>query len=102
MSVTNDIFSIIENGKEEYDDEIRSETRWEFFYHLSRLRKAALIWYPIDENARVLEIGCGFGAMTGLLCDKAAFVDHHGGTTATTTATRVWKYQIVSNANVRF
>ena len=75
MSVTNDILSIIENGKEEYDQEISREDRWEFFYHLSRLRKASLIWYPIAENANVLEIGCGFGALTGLLCDNASFVD---------------------------
>lgn len=69
------IFRLIKAGKEEYDEEIRDFPEWDFFYHLSRLRKAALSWYPIPEHAKVLEAGCGFGALTGVLCEKAAYVD---------------------------
>lgn len=31
----------------------------------------SLNWYPIDKNSDVLEIGCGMGAITELLCKKA-------------------------------
>ena len=64
------------------------------------------IWFVIDDAA-ILKFFYDVNASKWVIAiyfyrifDKAAFVDHHGGTTATTTATRVWKYQIVSNANV--
>ncbi len=44
-------------------------------YHLSDLRHGLLNWYPFAENARILELGCGFGALTGLLIEKGAHVD---------------------------
>ncbi|MBR2671473.1 MAG: adenylyltransferase/cytidyltransferase family protein [Oscillospiraceae bacterium] len=61
----------IRNGKERYDSEIRNVTDWDIFENLSSLRHAALYWYDFPENARVLELGCGSGALTGLLCDRA-------------------------------
>lgn len=33
-----------------------------------------LAWYPFKENAEILEIGAGVGAITGLLCQKAGRV----------------------------
>lgn len=39
-------------------------------YHLSDIRKNILNWYPFSSNAKILEIGAGCGAITGLLCEK--------------------------------
>ena len=43
-------------------------------YHLSKLRHNILNWYPFKQDANVLEIGSGCGAITGLLCEKCAHV----------------------------
>ena len=43
-------------------------------YHLSPSRENILSWYDFREGARVLEIGAGPGALTGLLCRRCAHV----------------------------
>jgi len=39
-------------------------------YHLSDIRENILNWYPFHPNAKILEIGAGCGAITGMLCEK--------------------------------
>ena len=65
---------IAENEPEKYVEAIADNYSWSTFYHLTHIRKNILNWYPFKENASVLEIGCGMGAITGLLCDKCARV----------------------------
>ncbi|MCR5559087.1 MAG: class I SAM-dependent methyltransferase [Schwartzia sp.] len=64
----------ITQGKGNYDGALIEEDSWEVFYHLSDMRTGLLGWYDFPKNAAVLELGCGFGALTGMLCDKAAHV----------------------------
>ncbi|MCI8280118.1 MAG: class I SAM-dependent methyltransferase [Lachnospiraceae bacterium] len=40
-------------------------------YHLSKVRENIFLWYPFREHARILEVGAGCGAVTGVLCEKA-------------------------------
>ena len=47
---------------------------WLTQYHLSPQRRLLLSWYGFPRDATVLEIGAGCGALTGLLCDRAAHV----------------------------
>jgi cyclopropane fatty-acyl-phospholipid synthase-like methyltransferase len=44
------------------------------FFHLSEMRKAVLNWYEFDPKADLLEIGAGYGALTGLFCEKCSSV----------------------------
>ncbi len=44
---------------------------WPLFYHLSPIRENILSWYDFKPGAKILEIGSGCGALTGLLCEKA-------------------------------
>lgn len=53
---------------------LAEDRRWPILYHLSPERRGVLEWYPFAAGARVLEIGAGCGALTGLLCEKAARV----------------------------
>lgn len=48
-----------------------SDGRWEIIYHMSHLRENILNWYPFKENAVILEVGAGCGALTGMLCQRA-------------------------------
>ena len=66
---------IAEEQTENYDRCISDIDDWYVFYHLSSLRHSLLNWYEFRENARILEVGSGFGALTGLLLDRAEEVD---------------------------
>lgn len=57
-----------------YDEALLTDNRWEVFFHLSDMRQALFGWYDMPKDADVLEIGCGFGALTGVLAERAAHV----------------------------
>lgn len=65
---------IAENKPEDYTQAIFDKYSWSTFYHLTRIRKNILNWYNFDKNSSVLEIGCGMGAITNMLCEKCADV----------------------------
>lgn len=70
--IEKDILKYEEQYEEkEFDKIFENDVRWPIFYHLTSSRKNILNWYPFKENAEVLEIGAGMGAITGILCDKA-------------------------------
>ncbi|MBR3133514.1 MAG: class I SAM-dependent methyltransferase [Clostridia bacterium] len=60
--------------EKDFEKVFENDIRWPVFYHLTPLRKNILNWYPFKENAEVLEIGAGMGAITGILCEKAGHV----------------------------
>lgn len=62
------------NKPEDYIDAIYNNFHWATYYHLTRTRRNILNWYPFNKDADVLEIGCGLGAITGLLCDHCKSV----------------------------
>lgn len=73
--VEKDIIKYLEDyGEENYTEIFKKDIRWPVFYHITPIRKNILKWYKFKENAEVLEIGAGMGAITGILCDKAAHV----------------------------
>ena len=65
---------IAENEPENYVKAIYDNYSWPVYYHLTHVRKNILNWYPFTKVDDILEIGCGFGAITGLLCDKCKSV----------------------------
>lgn len=69
------IYAYIEKyGDIVYDTVISEEKEWQVFYQLSDLRTGIINWYEFAPESRVLEIGAGFGALTGCLCGKCAHV----------------------------
>lgn len=75
MNYDKQIAEIIKDYRtDQYDDVIRDKEQWPFFYHLSSLRRGLVNWYPFEPDWRVLEIGGGFGALTGCLADHTAAV----------------------------
>ena len=70
--VEDELLSIVKEYKEaEYNEIITERKKWPIFYHLSDIRSNIIEWYPINKKQRVLEIGSGCGAMTGVLAKKA-------------------------------
>lgn len=61
---------IMEHEPEDYSDAIYNNFCWSTYYHLTHLRQNIVNWYPFHKDAELLEIGCGLGAVTGVLCDR--------------------------------
>ncbi|MDL2302605.1 class I SAM-dependent methyltransferase [Lachnospiraceae bacterium OttesenSCG-928-D06] len=69
--IEDNILKIVEETEgTDYAEAISAEFSWSAYYHLSDARKNILRWYDFKEDSNVLEIGCGMGAITSLLCDK--------------------------------
>ncbi|MCR5675575.1 MAG: class I SAM-dependent methyltransferase [Lachnospiraceae bacterium] len=73
--VEDELLGIVRNHRpEEYQTIIEQEKSWPIFYHLSRERSNIIEWIPMQGTERVLEVGSGCGAITGMLAKKAAEV----------------------------
>jgi len=55
-------------------DYIANKSTYTLNNTFSSVRQNILNWYPFKENADILEIGAGMGAITGMLCNKARHV----------------------------
>ena len=66
------ILEAVRQGKSE--ELLKSSNQWPILYHLSDIRENLLEWYPFRPDAKLLEIGSGCGALTGLFCKKVATV----------------------------
>lgn len=65
---------IAENPPEDYVDAIYANFDWSTYYHLTHVRQNILNWYPFRPDCEVLEIGCGLGAITNMLCSRCSHV----------------------------
>ncbi len=70
------ILEIARNCREEdFDAVIRQEPSWPVLYHLSSIRGNIVSWIPFTGQEKVLEIGAGPGAITGVLAARCGQVD---------------------------
>lgn len=58
----------------EYAKEIEEKKSWPILYHLSPQRENIVEWLPLTKSDKVLEVGSGCGAVTGVLSRKAGSV----------------------------
>lgn len=69
------IIAYLEKSNKEYlDDVIQFDPRKEIFWSLGCLSGKLLEWYPFDELAEVMVAGDVYGALTGVLSEKAGSV----------------------------
>ena len=68
--IEEEILEIVKNN-EDFTEILANDIRCPILYHLTPLRRNLLEWYDFKENANILEIGAGCGALTGFLCEKA-------------------------------
>ena len=74
--VENRIMDFVKNGWDlsDLDEHVDSREYYAFLYHLSSIRENILSWYPLSTDCKILEVGSGCGALTGMLCQKAKWV----------------------------
>lgn len=58
----------------DYEHYIQESRSWSVMYHLSYIRENVVGWIPIKRSDKVLEIGSGCGAVTGVLARLAKSV----------------------------
>ncbi len=69
------LLEIVKNtDKSSYGKVILEKKDYQILYYLSSSRENIINWFPISKNSKVLEIGAECGALTGVLCSKAASV----------------------------
>lgn len=69
-----DLFETYGSDPEGIRRALEAENRPEYLYALSDIRQNLLEWYPFEGSEQVLELGSGYGALTGLLAERAAHV----------------------------
>lgn len=70
--VEEELLDIVKNhDPQEFPQLIRERAKWPLLYHLSEQRENIIQWFPMKENASVMEVGAGCGAVTGALTAKA-------------------------------
>lgn len=73
--VEDEILDIVQHEEpSRFEDIIRERKEWPILYHLSSARGNIVDWIPFDGTEKVLEIGAGPGAITGVLAEKCAEV----------------------------
>ena len=73
--IEDELFDIAKNSNEnDFNEIIRESKSWPIFYHLSSQRQNIVEWLPMDKSTKVLEVGSGCGAITGMLASKAGSV----------------------------
>ena len=71
-AVEDELLDIVKNlSVMEYARVIEERRNWPILYHLSPLRENIVDWIPMEKGHKVLEVGSGCGAITGLLSRKA-------------------------------
>ncbi len=74
-AVEEEIYSIVlKQPSSEYTRIIEESASWPILYHLSYMRHNIVEWIPFKKTDRVLEIGSGCGAITGILAEKCGQV----------------------------
>lgn len=58
----------------EFEKEIENRKSWPILYHLSGKRENIVEWLPLTKKHKVLEVGSGCGAITGVISEKAGSV----------------------------
>lgn len=71
-AVEDELLNIVKNmSPVEYTGAVEARKSWPILYHLSPLRENIVDWIPMKKSDKVLEVGSGCGAVTGLLSRKA-------------------------------
>ena len=74
-SIELEILNIAKNYPEDLSqDYIADNNNYTINNTFSSVRQNILNWYPFTENADILEVDAGMGAITGMLCDKGRSV----------------------------
>ena len=73
--IRSEIRALLEKYGTDTKRALRENKRLSYLYALAPLRENLLEWYDFRKDGRLLQVGSDFGALTGLLLRRCAFVD---------------------------
>ena len=71
--IENELLDCVRN--QQIDELLHNDNRWPVIYHLSPVRENIVSWIPFKKTDRVLEIGSGCGAVSGVMASKAGWLE---------------------------
>lgn len=57
-----------------WEEVLKSDQRWETFYHFSPMRQSLFNWYTFEKESCLLELGCETGILTQHFCESCGNV----------------------------
>lgn len=72
-NIEDEILNVVKNY-DDYEEYLKTDSRWPFLYNLSPIRENLLEWCDFNPEGTLLEIGSECGALTGLFCNKVSRV----------------------------
>ena len=73
--ISRELIKVLKKYKGDTHEILKDHVRLDYLYALSGLRENLMDWYPFREDALLLEVSSGYGALTGVYSRKAAWVD---------------------------
>ncbi len=74
-TVEDELLKIAEEySEEEYNSVISKRLDWTVLYHFSHVRENIVSWIPFKKTDKILEVGAGCGAITGVFTQNAGEV----------------------------
>ena len=73
--ISNELLEILKEYKGNRKLALKEHIRLDYLYALSDQRENLLEWYPFRPEGTLLEVGSGYGAMTGVYSRHLAEVD---------------------------
>lgn len=73
--ISGELIRILKTYKGDRKQALKEHARLDYLYALSDQRENLVEWYPFRSDGTVLEVGSGYGALTGVYSRKTAHVD---------------------------
>jgi len=73
--ISTELIRILKTYKGDRKQALKEHVRLDYLYALSDQRENLMEWYPFRAGGRLLEVGSGYGALTGVYSRKTAHVD---------------------------
>ena len=73
--ISGQLLKLLRAYKGDRHEILKSHPRLEYLYALSDQRESLLDWYPFRPEGKLLEVGSGYGALTGVYARKVSQVD---------------------------
>ena len=72
--IEDELLKHFQQDEPDSEEFLKNNPGWASIYHLSKTRENLLNWIDFKPGSRVLEVGAGCGALTGVLAKKCGSV----------------------------